>query len=364
MNLYRLGAVPGIETQAIYHTLAQQRQEGLIICRPSTPCVCLGMHDDLMQEVDIRYCTRQSLPIIRREIGGGLVLLDRGQVFFQLVLRSDNPCLQRRRDSFFCKFLLPAVRALADFGLQAKIQTPADIVVNERKISGNGAGDLNGFAVFTGNVLLNFDRLFMSRVLRLPGRRFRELTRWAMERHLTTMAEELGYEPEAEQVEERLIVHFSDWLGKMEPVDYSDDLRQAVEKVVRQLTDPEFLRLPGKRRLLRQVKINEKTYVRLQPIRECLADNPGKGNECRRENGGLCQGQLIAVVQNGRLVSAEFHQLCRRQRCGLDQLAQYLHSVRWYEPDIRRAVADWNRDLSLTGHWIDETLMMHWLLAE
>lgn len=147
MMLYRLGIIPWQQTQAVYHALAGIGREGLILCRPAQRYVCLGFHDDLEEEVNIDFCQKQTIPLIRRETGGGIVLLDRNQILFQLVLHRNNPLLKGRREQFFQQFLVPAIATLQDFGLNASIQQPADIIVNGRKISGNGASDINGYAV-------------------------------------------------------------------------------------------------------------------------------------------------------------------------------------------------------------------------
>lgn len=257
--------MPWDETQAIYHALAQRGEEGLVICRPSSRCVCLGLHDDLAQEVDEDYCRKNGIPLIRRDIGGGTVLLEPGQVFFQLVLSRRNPLLTGGRNQFFARFLQPAVDTLADFRIEAAIAPPADIVVNGRKISGNGAGDINGMAVYTGNLLVSFDRRTMADILNLPDACFREMTQLSLERYLTTMSEELGYAPDIPTVEGRLIAHFSNWFAELEPASYTTEMKETVQAVARTLTDREFLDLPGKRSPVRQIKISEGTYLRFRP---------------------------------------------------------------------------------------------------
>ena len=58
MDLYNLGSVSWWQSQCYYHALAYLGQEGIIICRPSEPYVCLGLHDDLDQEIDREFCMR------------------------------------------------------------------------------------------------------------------------------------------------------------------------------------------------------------------------------------------------------------------------------------------------------------------
>ncbi|MDR3589226.1 MAG: biotin/lipoate A/B protein ligase family protein [Negativicutes bacterium] len=339
MRLYRLGAIPWDETQAIYHALAEIGQEGLIICRPTSRCVCLGLHDDLSQEVDTGYCRENGIPLIRRDIGGGTVLLDWEQLFFQLVISRDNPLLTGSRDRFFAGFLRPAVNTLGDFNLAAAVCPPADIVVNGRKISGSGAGDISGLVVYTGNILLAFDRKTMANVLKAPNARFRDLARTSMEHWLTTMGEELGYLPDIAAVEERLIDHFATWLGELQPAAYTAELKRLTRAVARRLTSREFLGLPGKRSKVRQIKINEGTYLRFHQI-----DRQGSA-PCGTEQAGTdCSGYVILLIQNGIIRDFEGAGIPWLAGDRLAPLAPYLTGVRWQAADLGVALARWRRD--------------------
>ncbi|MCX5779311.1 MAG: lipoate--protein ligase family protein, partial [Firmicutes bacterium] len=157
VDVYDLGPVNWWESQCYYHALAHLGREGLIICSPASPYVCLGLHDDLEQEIDPVYCQEQNIPIFRRETGGGVVYLDDRQVFFQLILRRDNPRLPLRRQRFYEEFLQPAIAAYQHFGVPAELKAPADIAAAGRKCSGNACGDVGECVAYVGNILLDFD---------------------------------------------------------------------------------------------------------------------------------------------------------------------------------------------------------------
>ena len=363
MNLYRLGLMPWAETQAIYHVLARTRQEGLVICRPSAPCVCLGLHDDLEQEVNVKYCQDHNIPLIRRDIGGGMVLLAKEQIFFQLVLRAGNPLLAGRREEFFAKFLEPAIKTLASFHIRADLKPPADIVVNGKKISGNGAGDINGFAVYTGNILVAFDRTTMSNVLNLPSPRFRELTRLSMQRYLTTMEEELGYTPDFTAIEEQLIANFSTWTEGLQSVPYSEKLKTAVKATAKDLTSSDFLNLPGKQTQVRQVKINEGTYIRLHHLPECFTPNVSGNRECINQEGKVCPGYAILIIQGGEIIEFESNGFLCWANSHINSLKDYLLGTKWCDSDIRSAICKWQQSLASNITTINEELLLRWLLV-
>ena len=362
MKLYRPGAIAWDETQAIYHALAQAEQEGLVLCRPVGRCVCLGLHDDLVQEVDQRYCQENNIPIIRRDIGGGMVLLAEEQIFFQLVLRADNPLLRGHRASFFGKFLQPALHTLADFSIEAAIKRPADIVVRGKKISGNGAGDINGFAVYTGNLLLAFDREVMAHIFNVPSSCYRSWIQRSLEQYLTTMQEELGYLPDIETVEQRLAHHFAAWL-ELEPATYSAELQLASRQSANYLTSQEFLSLPGKKSAVRKVKINEGTFVRLHPFPQCIKSTMAGQSECGNRLGRPCAGYAVLVIQDNRIIQFEIQGLTCLEKNNINLLAAFLVDSCWQKSDVRQAVAGWIQTYGGSMGEVLQDTLIDWILA-
>lgn len=331
MRLYRLGEIPWQETQGIYHALAENGQEALVLCRPSDRYVCLGFHDDLQQEINIEYCRQNAIPLIRRETGGGVVLLDRNQLFFQLILRKDNPLLSVRRDRFFQTFLQPAVDTLRDYGLSSEIQNPADIVIKGRKISGNGAGDINGYAVYIGNILLDFDRQTMANVLNAPNDLFRQYTRTSMERHLTTLYQELGSSYDTQALEERLINHFSRLLPELKTAEYTNVLKQSAVTAAERLMSPEMLALPGRRYKARQVKIKENVYLKMHSYSDTL--------------GGT--GTAIMLIDNNIIRWVEMSGMeCFKQK-EMKALAASVSGIRLERTEICDAVLAWQKRCSV-----------------
>lgn len=345
MMLYRLGVIPWQQTQAVYHALAESGREGLVLCRPAQRYVCLGFHDDLTEEVNIDFCQQQAIPLIRRETGGGMVLLDQNQIFFQLVLHRNNPLLKGRRDQFFQQFLAPAVATLQDFGLNASIQQPADVIVNGRKISGNGAGDINGYAVYIGNILIGFDRDTMANVLQVPYELFRRSARQSMEQYMTTLAEELGYSPDVDVIENRLLDHFSSWIPELEIGAYSPKMEKMTEKIALRLTSRETLDLPGRRQRSRQVKIKENVYLRLHRY----ADDSG-------------EGWAIIQIKDHRISHFETHNIPCLRQAGILSLASYMQGILWQKEAIEEALRLWEKAHRDKLPELNHKLLVQWIL--
>ncbi len=289
MDLYHLGPVGWVESQSIYHALASLGREGLIICYPTAPYICLGLHDDLDYEIDQPYCRERGIPLLRRETGGGVVYLDDRQLFFQLVLRQDNPLVPLRRHRFYEKFLQPALSVYRELGIAAELKAPADIVAGGRKYSGNGSGDIGCCTAYVGNILLDFDFVTMSRVLRVPDETYRRHLYRIMRANIITLADCLEHPVEYSPLATGLIAGFAEQLGDLSPRDPDEELLETARQVGERLTSREWLNLPGRRPAGRKVKIAEGLYLLAKKtdgpgrnavlVRDGIAEEVMAGNE-------------------------------------------------------------------------------------
>lgn len=261
MDLYNLGYVSWWESQCYYHALAHLGREGLIICAPDSPYVCLGLHDDLNQEIDLGFCKDINLPLFRREVGGGVVYLDNRQIFFQLVFNQDNENIPFRRDHYYATFLKAPIKTYHALGVPAEYKYPADLIANGAKCSGNAAGDIGLGIAFVGNILLDFDYKIMAQVLRSPHPNFRHYLEEAMSFNMTTVddwnSEFLSYQ----QVANLLINEYSKILGELNHKEIDEQLREKALNLRDKLTSTKWLSKPGRTTAKRKVKINEGLYL-------------------------------------------------------------------------------------------------------
>jgi len=259
MKLYNLGKVPWQESQLIYHALADMGQEALSLVSPATPYVCIGFHQDLEQEVDVEYCRAKGIPVFRRDLGGGAVYLDGDQLFFQLILRKDNPAVPKSKESFYRKFLQPIVSVYRRIGIPAEYRPVNDVITGVRKISGTGVGEIGDCIVFVGNLIVDFNYEEMSRVLRVPDEKFRDKVHKTLKDNLTTIRRELGEERTEEWSEGALnsmmAEEFQKLVGTMEPSVKTDALSAKMEDLGAKMAADGWLSRKGKKIPGRDVRI-------------------------------------------------------------------------------------------------------------
>ncbi|MHA2254170.1 MAG: lipoate--protein ligase family protein, partial [Candidatus Kariarchaeaceae archaeon] len=208
-----------INTQTVWHAATLARSQGiqekdlLIIDWPKYPIVCCGLHQSLAHVVDLEYCKRHNIPVTRRACGGGAVLLDSNQLFYNIIAHIDSKIVPRKISSLYAKLLEPVVQTYRHFNIDAAYRPVNDIIVESRKISGNGAGLIEQAQVLVGNFILDFPRRDMSKILRVPNEKFRDKVYKSLEAGITSFKDEIGYIPDRKAIIKEYIGQCEELLG-------------------------------------------------------------------------------------------------------------------------------------------------------
>lgn len=183
----------------------------LTLATPQSPYVSIGVHQDIAADIDADYCLSQGLPVLRRETGGGTVLIDRDQLYFHFIVPRRS--FSGRSERLFSFFMQPVLRTYADLGIVACRRGINDIQVDDRKLGATAAAEIGAAVVVAGSFLFDFDRETMARCLRVPDDAFRELLRQGLADHMTTMRQLLPEPPARERVKARFLLQASAALG-------------------------------------------------------------------------------------------------------------------------------------------------------
>lgn len=206
------GCVPPARSQSLWHGIASAMRPTdrpvLSFCRPSGAYVCIGLHRRL-SELDLVACSEMGLPVFRRQIGGGPVYCDSDQLFFQVTLPARSA--PASVELLYKDLLEPAAHALRTLGLDARLECVNEIVVEDRKLSGTGAGRIGAAVTVVGNVIFRFPHDRMARVLALPDGARAEFLR-LMRRYVSSLEAE-GASVTVQEATASLVDAFAHALG-------------------------------------------------------------------------------------------------------------------------------------------------------
>lgn len=124
------------------------------------PSVIVGRNQLLEREINVDYCREHGIDMIRRKSGGGAVVADMNNIMFSYITSSDDVC------STFSEYTSMVAEALRQLGLDASDNSRNDILIGDRKVSGNAYYHLPGRSIVHGTMLYDFDLELMTNTLR------------------------------------------------------------------------------------------------------------------------------------------------------------------------------------------------------
>ncbi|MEA4906286.1 MAG: lipoate--protein ligase [Chloroflexi bacterium] len=140
--------------------------EDLLLFYINAPSIIIGRHQNTLEEINSSYVEANHIQVVRRLSGGGAVYHDLGNLNFSFI----TP-YQPENFVNFKLFTEPVVRSLNGMGVKAELNGRNDIVVEERKISGNAQYIAQRRMVSHGTLLFNSDLSCVSEALKVkPGK--------------------------------------------------------------------------------------------------------------------------------------------------------------------------------------------------
>jgi lipoate-protein ligase A len=231
----------------------------------------VGFHQDISQELDLDFCEKHKIGIFRREIGGGTVFLDKNQLFYQIIINREKAPLDQR--VLFQKLLKPVIKTYKALGIDAKYNPVSDLVVNGKKISGNGGGDVGNCKVMTGSILLDFDYKIMCRILNLPSEKFRRDVCLAMKNNLTNVKNELDHIPDYKEIKSILISNCEDMFGTLEKSDLDSTVIDMMQELDKKFSAEDWLlkkRKPARHRTIKIIEGVNLSHIKHKGVEMCI----------------------------------------------------------------------------------------------
>ena len=115
------------------------------------PSVIFGRNQVAENEVNIPYCREHGIQMYRRKSGGGCVYADMSNVMLSYTTNDENV------DVTFTRYLSMFAEALQRLGIDAQKNDHNDIMIGDKKVSGNAIYHLPGKNIAHGTLLYDTD---------------------------------------------------------------------------------------------------------------------------------------------------------------------------------------------------------------
>ena len=126
------------------------------------PTVIYGRNQVLENEVNLEYCIKHDVDIVRRKSGGGCVYSDPGNIMISYVSRRGDV------SEVFDRYMTAFSEALRALGVPAEKSGRNDIMVEGRKISGNAFHQLPDRSIVHGTLLYSTDLEALTEAIKPP----------------------------------------------------------------------------------------------------------------------------------------------------------------------------------------------------
>ncbi len=149
---------------------SQSRSECLRLWEPASAAVVVGRSSRLSAEVILANCLVDNVPVVRRTSGGAAIVAGPGCLMYSLVLSLElRPEL--RDVSVAHRFVLDrTIAAIGHLVPGVKCRGTSDLVIGDKKISGNSLRQRRRNLLYHGTLLYDFPLETIGRYLIMPPR--------------------------------------------------------------------------------------------------------------------------------------------------------------------------------------------------
>lgn len=138
--------------------LFSQKSEDFLFLYVNDPSVIIGSNQSVINEVNIDFCTENSISIIRRLSGGGAVYHDRGNLNYSFIHNKTGEPLS-------AGFLTPIIETLHSLEIPAEVGKRKDVWLGGYKISGTASHISRGRELHHGTLLYDTDLEVLQKAL-------------------------------------------------------------------------------------------------------------------------------------------------------------------------------------------------------
>lgn len=142
------------------------RNQSYLMLWQNDNAVIIGKYQNTLAEINLSYVEQHNIRVVRRLSGGGAVYHDLGNLNYSFI--TDANGTEALNIRFFCE---PVIRALAELGVNAELNSRNDMTVDGKKFSGNAQYIRRGRVLHHGTLLFNSDLSVIGEALHVDQRK-------------------------------------------------------------------------------------------------------------------------------------------------------------------------------------------------
>lgn len=192
------------------------------------PTVIFGRNQLIENEVNIDYCRNHHINTFRRKSGGGCVYADMSNIMFSYITPDENVSLT------FTRYVEMVAETLRRLGVDAKASGRNDIMIDNRKVSGNAFYHIPGRSIVHGTMLYDTNMQNMVGAITPTDEKLVSKGIQSVRQHITLLKDHISLD----------IEEFKEFVKKDlcdSEITLSDNDIAGVEEIEKEYTTPEFI---------------------------------------------------------------------------------------------------------------------------
>ncbi|RDY23779.1 lipoate--protein ligase [Romboutsia maritimum] len=136
---------------AMEEYLLKNFNEDMFILWRSESSILVGKNQNTLSEINLDYVKKNSIPVVRRQSGGGAIFQDLGNINFTFISCNNNSF------SDFRRFTQPIIDLLKNLDINAEFSGRNDLLIDGKKFSGNAQYNYKDKVMHHGTLLFSSD---------------------------------------------------------------------------------------------------------------------------------------------------------------------------------------------------------------